>query len=375
MFKINRMKNIIIVLLTLCIGLAGLNSCAPDYETEFEVMSLVVPDESLAPISFPIEGGAKKAVVETNVAQEKWTVTSNADWLTAKKSAGQVDITAVANNTFDTRIGQITISYGHQTYNIPVSQGGKTPLLLVEGVRQGVERVVPAQQSTVTVTVNSNMNVDNILITDTAKFVHVASIADVPGKTDEKTLTLSVDLNLSRNTRYSTVTVQSSDNYNHTASFLITQAGITFVQLPLTADMLSSNAQEPNEGPIQNLLDGNPGTFFHSAWSFSIPVAHNIQVKLNEPINGCIFWYQNRNNGNGKPIDVTIDVSADGETWTELTHIVSGLPTAAGSTYESAYLASDTPFTYFRYTVHKTNSGTAPTFFNMAEFKMFIIAD
>lgn len=369
------MKNIIITLIALSIGLAGLTSCAPDYETEFEVKTLIVPDESLAPISFPIEGGTRTAIVETNVVESAWTVTSNADWLTVKKAAGKVDISAGANDTFDVRIGQVTISYGHQTYNIPVSQGGKTPQLLVEGARQGVEKVVPAQQSTVTVTVKSNMNIDNILITDTASFVNVVSIEDVAGKTDEKKITFNVKLNLSRNTRYSTITIQSSDNYNHTATFLITQAGIKFVQIPLTVDMLSSNAQEPNEGPIGNLLDGNSGSFFHSAWSYSISEAHNIQVKLNDPITGCIFWYQNRNNGNGKPIDVTIDVSADGTTWTELAHITSGLPTAASSTYESAYLSSETPFTYFRYTVHKTNSGTAPTFFNMAEFKMYVIAE
>ena len=38
----------------------------------------------------------------------------------------------------------------------------------------------------------------------------------------------------------------------------------TFVstQIALTAADLSTNAQEPTEGPIANLLDGNTGTFF-----------------------------------------------------------------------------------------------------------------
>ncbi|MDE5611614.1 MAG: fibronectin type III domain-containing protein, partial [Odoribacter sp.] len=38
-------------------------------------------------------------------------------------------------------------------------------------------------------------------------------------------------------------------------------------QIVLTAADLSTNAQEPSEGPIANLLDGNTKTFFHTAWS------------------------------------------------------------------------------------------------------------
>lgn len=50
----------------------------------------------------------------------------------------------------------------------------------------------------------------------------------------------------------------------------------TFVstQIALTAADLSTNAQEPTEGPIANLLDGNTGTFFHTAWSVNIPAPH-----------------------------------------------------------------------------------------------------
>ena len=40
--------------------------------------------------------------------------------------------------------------------------------------------------------------------------------------------------------------------------------------LELTADMLGTNAQEPSEGAIANLLDGNTGTFFHTRWSGTV---------------------------------------------------------------------------------------------------------
>lgn len=369
------MKKNILLLGLIGILLSSVFSCAPDYETEFEVKTLVVPDNSLAPISFPLEGGEAQALVETNVELANWSASSNAEWLSVEKKEGSVTISAGSNSTYASRIARVAIEYGHQAYYINVTQKGNTPFLLVDGLRNGVIKSVTAAETTFSVLVKSNMNVDHILIPDTANFVHVDAITDVEGKADEKTVTFKVDQNMSRNSRSSKITIQSSDNYDHAASFVVTQTGIVFTEIPLRADMLSSNAQEVHEGPIANLLDGNPGSFFHSAWSFSIDEAHYIQVALDEPISGCIFWYQNRNNGNGKPTDVSIMVSADGTTWSEMAHITSGLPTGASSTYESAYHSSDTPFTHFRFVVNKTNSGVAPTFFNMAEFRMYRIQE
>ena len=67
----------------------------------------------------------------------------------------------------------------------------------------------------------------------------------------------------------------------------------------LTADMLSSNAIEPSEGSLANLLDGDIGTYFHSAWSVSIADKHYVQVKLPVSTKTFRFTYTNRsNNGN-----------------------------------------------------------------------------
>ncbi|MCE4565326.1 discoidin domain-containing protein [Maribellus sp. CM-23] len=367
------MKKNILLFGLIGILLSGVFSCAPDYETEFEVKSLVVPDNSLAPISFPLEGGEAQALVETNVELANWSASSNAEWLSVSKKEGSVTISAGSNNTYAPRIARVTIEYGHQAYYINVTQKGNTPFLLADGLRNGAIKSVSAGKTTFSVLVKSNLNVDHFLIPDTANFVHLDAITAVEGKPDEKTVTFKVDQNMSRNARSSTITLQSSDNYDYTASFVVVQSGIVFTEIPLRADMLSSNAQEVYEGPSSNLLDGDPGTFFHSAWSFSIGEAHYIQVKLDEPISGCIFWYKNRNNGNGKPTDVSIMVSADGETWSEMVHITSGLPTGASETYESNYYSSETPFTYFRFVVNKTNDGVAPTFFNMAELRMYYI--
>lgn len=365
-------KNIVLLgLIGILFSALGINSCAPDYQTDFEVKTLIVPDKSLAPVFFPVQGGEAVAEVETNVELTGWSASSNASWLSVDKKEGRVTMSAGANDTFAPRVARVSIEYGHQAYYINITQTGNPPLLLIDGEREGIVKSFSAAETTTSVVVKSNMALDHILIPDTAGFISVDAITDVPGSTDEKMVSFKISQNFGRNARYGGITFQSSDNYDYTASFLIVQQGMVLRELPLRVDMLSSNAQEPNEGPIANLVDGNPGSFFHSAWSYSISEAHYLQVTLDEPIAGCVFWYQNRNNSNGKPTDVAIRVSADGETWREMAHLTSGLPTGAGSTYESAFLMSEAPFKYFRFIVNKTNGGTAPTYFNMAEFRMY----
>lgn len=79
-------KNILIIGLAGILGtLIPLSSCAPDYETEFNVLTLSVPSDSQAPVVFPLSGGEHEIVVETNVALENWTVSSNAEWCKLKK--------------------------------------------------------------------------------------------------------------------------------------------------------------------------------------------------------------------------------------------------------------------------------------------------
>lgn len=367
-----RKKIILFGLIGVLIIVMGVVSCAPDYQTEFEVKTLVVPDKSLSPVFFPVEGGESIANVETNVELAGWSASSNAPWLVLDKKEGQVTMSAGNNNTYAPRYAVVTIEYGHQAYTINISQAGNTPIMLVEGERDGVVQSFSAAETTTSVRVKSNMVLDHILIPDTSTFITLDKIVDVPGSPDEKIVSFNISQSFSRNPRYGEITFQSSENYGHVASFVIVQQGMVLVDIPLRVDMLSSNAHEPQEGPIANLIDDNPGTYFHSLYSSSISEMHYFQVSLDEPVPGCVFWYQNRNNGNGKPTDVSILVSADGEAWSEMIRFTSGLPTTAGSTYESVFLMSDSPFKYFRFVVNRTNDGAGPRFFNMAEFKIFV---
>ncbi|MRJ11205.1 DUF1735 domain-containing protein [Ornithobacterium rhinotracheale] len=149
-----------------------------------------------------------------------------------------------------------------------------------------------------------------------------------------------------------------------------------FNAIPLTADMISTNAQEASEGPIANVIDNNPATFFHSDWSngsLSGGKPHYIQIDLKKSVTNFAFSYQNRNSGNGKPTIVKISVSSDGNNWRELSTISEGtLPTGASSKYNSSVMTStDGPFQYVRLEVLKTNGGTAPTYFSLAELNVY----
>ena len=54
-------------------------------------------------------------------------------------------------------------------------------------------------------------------------------------------------------------------------------------QIELVADQnVFANCTEPKEGSLANLVDGNPGTYFHSLWSGYTPQEHYIEVVLPE---------------------------------------------------------------------------------------------
>ena len=65
-------------------------------------------------------------------------------------------------------------------------------------------------------------------------------------------------------------------------------------QIKLVAEQLSTNAQEPSEGPIKNAVDGDKNTFFHTNWHEAIPYPQWIQVNLKEPHENFLVGYINR---------------------------------------------------------------------------------
>lgn len=146
-------------------------------------------------------------------------------------------------------------------------------------------------------------------------------------------------------------------------------------QLILKAGDLSTNAQEPSEGPIAGLLDGNMDTYFHTAWSVDIPAPHWMAVKLPQEMKEYYrFYYAPRQNGNNKPTDFDLMGSTDGQTWfliRNFTKEADKLPVTSAEAYTSPDFKVEKPFSYVKLVVNKTNSSSV--FWTMSEFKIYTV--
>lgn len=221
-------KNILIIGLAGMIGMSsGFISCSPDYETEFNVEKLVVPDKSQAPVIFPLKGGESEIIVETNVPFGNWHAESNAEWCKLTPQENKVIVSAGENNIYKQRKAEITIGYGHQSYSITVSQFGLEPKILVDGKEGSVTKEIDPTITELTIPVATNLKLDNILVPDTCDWVHFiepeALKALKEGDISQQNLQFTLDQNTDTIIRYCTVTLQSSDNYAYTTTFLIKQ--------------------------------------------------------------------------------------------------------------------------------------------------------
>lgn len=140
-------------------------------------------------------------------------------------------------------------------------------------------------------------------------------------------------------------------------------------EVKLTAEQLSTNAQEPTEGPIKNLIDNNVSTFFHTRWSSpQLPLPQYIEVDFNEEHQVFLVWTQNRQWSQACPSEVELQISNDKENWKTVS-VINGLPTGGSEEYTSPYVQTEEKFKYFRYNVTKTAGNTS--YFNLAEFKFY----
>jgi hypothetical protein len=150
------------------------------------------------------------------------------------------------------------------------------------------------------------------------------------------------------------------------------------VQVPLTEEQLSTNAQELSEGPIRHLLTEPLAEFFHTRWSAqggAVPAPHWFQVDLGREVTPGYFyrfWYRSRNNANNKPTDVDFLGSMDGENWFLLrnfTREADDLNVAAGGQWTSENIIVTEPFRHIRFSVNATNTGSV--FFTMSGFRFY----
>ena len=233
-------KNILIIGLTGILGtFVALSSCGPDYETEFNVLTLTIPSESQAAVVFPLSGGEHEIEVETNVALDNWTVSSNAEWCKLQKQEGKVTVSADQNEGYKQRIAEVTIAYGHQSYSISVKQFGLEPVIDIPGLTDDGMKAVDAKATSLSIQVNTNLNLDVITVPDTCNWVRFNEPKELKAKKGQKAvkaedivkknLVFSLDQNTDTIVRYCTITLQSSQNYNCVGTFIIKQQPRGFI--------------------------------------------------------------------------------------------------------------------------------------------------
>lgn len=130
------------------------------------------------------------------------------------------------------------------------------------------------------------------------------------------------------------------------------------VKLELTADMLSTNAPTTLQNEdLPMILDGDENTFFHSTWSGSgyptLPLDSCpwVEVQLPEAVHRLQFRYETRSANERWPSALRIDVSKDGENWTQIQEFNAeedGLPQTSLAWWTSPVVDLKDNYSYFR---------------------------
>ncbi len=136
--------------------------------------------------------------------------------------------------------------------------------------------------------------------------------------------------------------------------------------IELKADGLFTDAQDPGEGPIKDLIDGNTGTFFHMNWHKQTPFPHYIVVDLGREVEGFKFSYITRNNGRNYPEKIVLfgSTSFDGSTYdtknaVEIATITQGLATGSAATYNSNNYTLDSKIRYLWFRIDQAQGSNA----------------
>ena len=139
-------------------------------------------------------------------------------------------------------------------------------------------------------------------------------------------------------------------------------------KIPLTEEMLSSPFTQSGDGKgLSTLVDGEVATvykdqgYWHSNWATSAGdevYGHYIDIALNSPLSAIVLAYNVRgDNGNGAPTCIVVGVSVDGENFTQIGMVDSGLKGTAGDYNRLPVFYSDVAFNYIRFGIASSKSG------------------
>lgn len=150
------------------------------------------------------------------------------------------------------------------------------------------------------------------------------------------------------------------------------------IQIPLSLDMLSSNATVVGDGTgLAGLFDGRgSGLHWHSNYSGTVLDAvygHYIDFELEQPINHFAYNFWTRfENAAGSPKTTVIYASENGVKWKEIGRVYNNF-TRGDEEYDSNVFSADSAFKYVRFSVIENPAGSVCTgqFWNCGEMEIF----
>lgn len=148
----------------------------------------------------------------------------------------------------------------------------------------------------------------------------------------------------------------------------------TVEEKELSIDLVdySTNAQEPSEGPLENLFNGNENDFFHTPWSTEVPYPQWVEMEFSAPYKTFRLTTVNRgksSGGSGCPGEVTLEGSNDQQNWEVFYEFYAPdvMVGASGGKWESPVINTKNgkEYKYMRFNAHSGNGGNK--YWNMAE--------
>ena len=142
------------------------------------------------------------------------------------------------------------------------------------------------------------------------------------------------------------------------------------------ASRITSNATEESEGAIENLVDGNAATYWHSCWQNGPAEQHYLQFDLgagNEQEALAITYWKRFNAQSAFPTALTFMVSNDGTKWKtvkQIENLDTSAPTTENPGYTSKGFSLFGSYRYLRVLLYSNNYANGYPFTHFSEFRI-----
>ncbi|SHF25285.1 discoidin domain-containing protein [Pedobacter caeni] len=144
----------------------------------------------------------------------------------------------------------------------------------------------------------------------------------------------------------------------------------------ITADMLETFTQQDDEGPKEDLIDGNINTYWHSAWAGDVrPLPHWVRINFPKETTIGSFKYFVRQSSHvtARPNQFAIETSADGNTWKREWTSKPNLPVDPMTTEKQQSFDKNLTSKFFRLMI-LANQGKL-NYTHLAELRLFKMAE